>query len=117
MSRRVNLLKETLDMMKKHDLTESDIVYINVPRESYNEERKRYETENHFITFDLFKRIANCEYDSGYGIAEVNTGLNILFTKGVMYREEYDGCEYWKYIEFHKDVKFDENDYDVELWI
>lgn len=45
-----------------------------------------------------FRAIANVEYDSGYGGAEVPTDLIVQFTDGrKMWRGEYDGSEWWKY--------------------
>lgn len=45
-----------------------------------------------------FKELADIEYDSGYGGHEIDLGLVIIFKDlSRLYREEYDGSEWWNY--------------------
>lgn len=46
-----------------------------------------------------FAELADDEYDSSYGSPEVATDLIIRFSDGKhMWREEYDGSEWWGYV-------------------
>lgn len=112
----MNLLTETLETMNHYGLSEDDVIYVNVPLEYFSDKDGKFVTENHYITFDQFKSIANVTYDSGYGSAEVNVNTIILFKNGVMYRHEYDGSEWWEYIEFPQNVPFDMTTDKVKLW-
>lgn len=112
----MNLLTETLEKMNHHGLTEDDVLYVNVPLEYFSDETGKFVTENHYITFEQFKSIANVTYDSGYGSAEVNVNTIIVFKNGVMHRHEYDGAEWWEYIELPQNVPFDMTTDKVKLW-
>lgn len=80
-----NLLEETTEAIEDSGHKITDIVFIG------NE-------EGYGCTWDEFKSMANKEYDDGFGAAEVATDLKIVFSDGsTMYREEYDGSEWWKY--------------------
>lgn len=49
-------------------------------------------------TWAQFEALADREYDSGYGGAEVRMDLVILFGDGTwLERSEYDGAEGWEY--------------------
>ena len=82
MPRMQNLLEETTNVIIENGLNTSDIIYIGDGEFS--------------CTWDEFQTIANIEYDSGYGGAEINEHLMIVFNNGVeMHRGEYDGSEWW----------------------
>lgn len=50
------------------------------------------------ISWEEFTVLADKEYDSGYGIQEVDTDLVIVFHDGSWFeRGEYDGSEWWEY--------------------
>ena len=77
-----NFLKETASVMIAHRLNVKDIVYIGNGECS--------------CTWDEFQVIANTNYDSGYGGAEIDEALIIVFSNGFeMHRGEYDGSEWW----------------------
>lgn len=76
-----NLLKETMDVMEEGHLSAKDIIYIGDGESS--------------CTWEEFRTLADVEYDSGYGCAEI-MGLMIVFNNGVeLHRGEYDGSEWW----------------------
>ena len=83
----MNLLKETLYDIEKSGHTVEDITFIG-------------SLSGYDCTWDEFKAMADRDYDSGYGAAEVAHDLIIVFSDGVvMRRGEYDGSEWWEYQE------------------
>lgn len=81
-----NLLKDTKSAIKDSGHKPTDIIFIGS------------EDTGHQCTWDEFERIANVEYDAGFGAAEVASDLLIVFKDGqTMYRGEYDGSEWWEY--------------------
>jgi hypothetical protein len=83
----MNLLKETIDKIQAYHKEISDIVYIG-------------DGEGSSCTWDEFTLMANREYDDGYGGAEVLTSLKIVFDDNTwLERGEYDGSEWWNYME------------------
>lgn len=84
----MNLLQETLQDIEKSGHTPDDIKFIGSKGSGYS------------CTWEQFKTLADQEYDSGFGSAEVATDLIIVFTDGAqMWRGEYDGSEWWVYAE------------------
>lgn len=81
-----NLLHETRDAIGRSGHTEKDIVFIGS------------EKTGHSCTWEEFTELANIEYDSGFGAAEVAQDLIIVFSDGAkMWRGEYDGSEWWEF--------------------
>ena len=55
------------------------------------------------FSFDDFKRNANFYYDNGYGIIYINQTLKIIFKDGsFLKRCEYDGLEWWEFVQIPK---------------
>lgn len=82
----MNLLKETLDDIVSSGHTPDDVVFIG--------SRK----SGHRCTWDEFKTLADCDYDSGFGAQKVAYDLEVIFRDGeTMWRHEYDGSEEWHY--------------------
>lgn len=85
----MNLKKETLEAMQGYGKTIDDIDWIG--------------SKDFSIPTDLFFKLADVEYDNGYGSPEVAQDLMIVFKdNSAMYRWEYDGSEWWNYISFKK---------------
>ena len=80
-----NLLEETLEVLDEHGKTMNDIVWIG--------------TDEVEIPVDVFKRLADKEYDDGYGSQKVATDLVICGSGWYMERREYDGSEWWEFKE------------------
>ena len=79
-----NLLRETKAVIKRSGHTPDDIVFIG-SKES-----------GHACTWGEFCQIADQEYKSGLGTAQVARDLIIVFSDGhQMWRGEYDGAEWW----------------------
>ena len=50
------------------------------------------------MTWEKFSKLANFEYDRGYGIQRIAIDLIIYFNDGsYITRGEYDGAEWWEY--------------------
>ena len=80
-----NLLKQTLEAIRESGHIINDIDFIG--------SEDGYECD-----WDTFKKLADQEYDSGFGSANVATDLIIVFRDGQkMWRGEYDGSEWWEY--------------------
>lgn len=79
----MNLLKETKEVLKKNGKTIDDVIWIG--------------TDKHFIDKETFIRLADTEYDAGYGSPEVATNLVIVGKDWWLEREEYDGSEWWEF--------------------
>lgn len=81
----INLLEETLGVMYLHGKSKEDIAWIGC--------------EEFSIPTELFYKLADVEYDNGFGWAEVPLDLQIVFNdNSMLYRYEYDGAEKWMYI-------------------
>jgi hypothetical protein len=84
----INLLKETLSAIERSGHTVKDIAFIGS------------QTGDYACTWAEFEKLADKEYDNGYGGQEVACDLIILFTDGTeMWRHEYDGSERWTWRE------------------
>ncbi len=89
----VNLLEQTLEILKENDRTPNDVEWIG-------------NTKEYSISWREFVKIADIEYDSGHGAAEIAGDLIIVGRGFYMSRGEYDGAEWW---EFHTKPKQPEN--------
>ena len=92
----MNLLKETLAEIESLGKTPKDIVFIgNV------DSRNAFSVEEHYYcSWDEFVVLADREYDSGYGSAQVPLDLKIVFDDNTWFeRYAYDGRECWVYQE------------------
>lgn len=84
-----NLKEETLSELEFHGKTKEDIRWIGC---------------NKFkIPINLFWKLADREYDSGYGGVEVAPDLLIVGDNWWLERHEYDGSEWWEYKELPKE--------------
>jgi len=81
----MNLLEETIEDIHLGGHKPKDIVFIG--------------SESGFsCTWEEYKKLADCYYDSGYGAQKVASDLIIVFSDGsTMWRHEYDGSEAWHY--------------------
>lgn len=82
----MNLLAETTEAITDSGHTTADIVFIGS------------RGSGHRCTWGEYTRLADVEYDAGFGAQEVASGLEIVFSDGSgMWRHEYDGSEGWAY--------------------
>ena len=84
----INLLTETLDVLKSHGKTPKDVLWVG---DQYKK-----------TTWENFESISNFEYDSGYGGNEVESSLIIVGDTWWLERGEYDGSEWWEFKEHPK---------------
>ena len=84
-----NLKQETLEAMKENGKTIEDIAWIGCVQFS--------------IPISLFFKLADTEYDDGWGKVEVAGDLQIVFNdNSVLFRKEYDGAEWWGFVDPNK---------------
>ena len=80
----MNLLKEAIETLIENDEYEVDVLWVGI------------EGENRYMTWEEFKKIANFEYDDGFGWKEIKN-LIIVGSNFWLERAEYDGSEWWAY--------------------
>ena len=81
-----NLLDETIWEIRDAGRTLEDVAWVGSQGGEYQ------------LTWDEFTKIANVDYNNGFGAQEVAGDLIVVFDDGShMYRHEYDGSEYWVY--------------------
>jgi hypothetical protein len=80
----MNLLAETIEVLEKHGKTGKDVLWVGSPD---------IET-----TWDNFVKVADVEYDNGFGSPQVAEDLIIFGKDFWLERREYDGSEWWKYV-------------------
>lgn len=81
----MNLLQETIDVLKVHNHVPEDVLWVGS------------EDGEYAITWDEFAKIADDEYDEGYGGQEVAKDLVIVGAGWWYSRGECDGSEWWDY--------------------
>lgn len=87
----MNFLKETLVDIEGSGHTTDDVMFVGSMDGNYR------------VTFDEFTKIANIEYDNGYGAQEIAHDLIVYFTDcSYLVRHEYDGSEQWNYVPNHR---------------
>lgn len=84
-----NLLKETLELLERNNKKETDVKWVG--------------TTTHKTTWGDFKKNADVDYDSGYGLPEVAQDLLVVGENWWLERGEYDGSEWWDYKEMPKE--------------
>jgi len=76
-----NLLKETIDTLVQHGKTGSDVYWVG--------------NAEYMIGWDDFVKVANVDYNDGYGSQEVAADLVVVGDNWWLERCEYDGSEWW----------------------
>ena len=79
-----NFLAETIDAVAKSGHKPDDIIFIGSKE------------TGHQCTWEEFCKLADIEYDSGFGAQEIASDLIVVFADGSsMWRWEYAGSEWW----------------------
>jgi hypothetical protein len=82
----MNLLQETLTAITESGHVADQIAFIGS------------ENSGHCCTWDEFQKLADVEYDHGFGSQEVASDLIVVFSDGTkLWRGEYDGSEWWEF--------------------
>lgn len=79
----MNLLKETEEVLSKHGKTFDNVLWIG--------------GRDFTISIEDFKKLADREYDNGYGAPEVAIDLKVVGDNWWLERYEYDGAESWRF--------------------
>lgn len=79
----MNLLQETINSLKINNKLPTNVLWIG--------------NNNVWFTWLEFSKIADVEYDNGYGSPEVAIDLMVVGDGWWLEREEYDGSEWWSY--------------------
>ena len=82
---RVNLLRETKQVLMEHGLGPEDVLWVGRPK------------LNCKCSWAGFVRQANFIYSNGYGGAEIPMGLVVVGKDWWLERAEYDGAEWWEF--------------------
>lgn len=81
----VNLLKETMDILNEHNKRWNDVIWVGCKDFKFSSQ--------------VFRKIADVEYDGGFGWQEVADDLLIVGSHWWLERHQYDGSEWWDYKE------------------
>ena len=99
----MNLLKETLEILEKNNKTFNDIEHIVIINE-YDSEK------NCVIPKEDYLRIAEItDYHNGYGGTEIDMGLMLLGKDFRLVRSEYDGAEWFDFINYNIELPRETN--------
>lgn len=99
-----NLLQETIEILKINGKEPKDVEWVG--------------NDIYTISWKEFEKIADIEYDSGYGAQEIASDLLVVGKGFWLERSEYDGSEGWDFKSFPQKnklskpfhyVKVDEN--------
>ena len=78
-----NLLKETIDELERNGKTIEDVKWIG--------------NEDLWFNWKDFAKIADVDYDGGFGATYVPLDLKVVGDDWWMERSEYDGAEAWDF--------------------
>lgn len=85
----VNLLKETIEVLKNAGKSPADVQWVGVTAKQW---KKRPAVVG---SWDQFAALADFSYNAGYGGNEVEGDLVIVGDNWWLERGEYDGSEWW----------------------
>lgn len=92
---RINLLEETMEKLHENGKIFDDVRYIVTSKGSYDCYMGEMYDKYRFIPKELFLKIADINYDSGFGCIEIDESLKIVGDDWWLERHEYDGSEWW----------------------
>ena len=109
----INLYEETEEAIKEAHKNWADVDFICAKESDWRDDNnKLYRID----VFEFMKFAKNFNYDNGFGGAEVNITLKIIFSdKTFLERHEYDGAEEWVYKKIETPDDF--CPYDIKLLI
>lgn len=82
-----NLLAETIEVLTQNNKKVEQMFWVGSQRGDYT------------LSWDEFAAIADVDYDSGYGTAQIASDLVVVGGYWWLERHEYDGAEWWEYKE------------------
>jgi len=81
----MNLLTETEEVLENHKLKPGDVNWVGSRDGKYS------------VSWAVFRKLANKEYNEGYGGAKVVMDLVVVGDGWWLERHEYDGSEWWEF--------------------
>lgn len=87
----INLKNSTLNVLKQHNKLSSDVKWVGC--------------KSFKIPIEEFWKLADRQYDAGYGSQEVAGDLIVVGDSWWLERHEYDGSEWWEYKELPQEPK------------
>lgn len=82
----MSLKEETLIALRDNGYEERDIDWVGI------------ETEEAWEPHDFFRMANEIEYDSDFGLVEINPELKVVMRDGSWFeRAKYDGSEWWEH--------------------
>ncbi len=87
----MNLLGETILALKDNGKTPEDVSWVGL--------------DGKYFWWNEFARVADFDYNSDYGIEEINMNLFIVGDDWWLERYEYDGLENWEFKKLPKREK------------
>ena len=79
----MNLLEETIGMLRKNGKAQEDVDWVG--------------NNNIWFTWRDFAKVADTEYDDGFGGEEVSMDLLVVGKDFWLERHSYDGSEWWEF--------------------
>nr|DAN98639.1 MAG TPA: hypothetical protein [Caudoviricetes sp.] len=95
---KINLLKETVRELAVNGVSSEDVLYV------FN--------NLGYCSWEEFEKIANFDYNNGYGSIAVDLNLIVRGSDWWLERKEYDGSEWW---EFRREPIKNEQMHNAEL--
>lgn len=104
----MNLLKETIYVLRKHKHSLRDIRFLTEQPPAYADNKKPKYVK---VTEEDLIKCLDIEYDNGFGCVEINDNLVLVGDTFWLERHTYDGSEWWEY----KEIPEYENENEVTI--
>ena len=101
----MNLLNETLNILKENGKTTADVRWVG--RASISAK----------CGWDDFSKQADFEYNDGYGWQEIPADLVVVGDNWWLERAEYDGSEWWEFKTIPKGPRWSSHAFSCDLGI
>ena len=101
----MNLLNETLDILKENGKTPADVRWVG--RSSISAK----------CSWEDFSKQADFEYNNGYGWAEIPADLVAVGDNWWLERAEFDGSEWWEFKTIPKEPRWGSHAFSCDLGI
>jgi len=99
----MNLLQETIEALEDQGKKPSDILWVGLKNglaigKNLNDLLFGFdEVKEISWSWEDFSKIADFEYNAGFGLQEINEALVIVGKDWWLERHEYDGKEWWEF--------------------
>lgn len=96
----INLLQETLDILKENNKFPADVLFCNMGKYNgwFDEDPERVIEEFYSFSFEEFAKLADFHYNNDSGRAKVNLSLQLIGRDFWLERySSYNGHEGWRF--------------------